>query len=230
MPTGSTDPGRPLEFRYFVRSSDQTTIDAAPFIQNWLRDIGIETNVEAVSTTRLGDIENAGEFDLAHWSWFPDIDPDTALGWFICDARPPDGKTYDNNDSYYCNPEYDQMYEQQRAELDLDKRWDIVHQMQQILYQEEPYAILWYPPLLEAYRTDTFTGYKPQPTINGDPLQGYSGIGEVWLSLRPVSEGSGAAAETRGIPAVVWIAIAAAVLGIVLIVVLRRRRLGEEDV
>ena len=230
MPTDSIDPGRPLEFRYFVRSTDQTTIDAAPFIQKWLRDIGIETNVEAVSTTRLGDIENAGEFDLAHWSWFPDIDPDTALGWFICDARPPDGKTYDNDDSYYCNPEYDQMYEQQRAELDLDKRWDIVHQMQQILYEEEPYAILWYPPLLEAYRTDTFTGYKPQPEINGDPLQGYSGIGEVWLSLRPVSEGSGAAAETRGIPAVVWIAIAAGVLVIVLIVVLRRRRLGEEDV
>jgi peptide/nickel transport system substrate-binding protein len=230
MPADSIDPGRPLEFRYFVRSNDQTTIDAAPFIQKYLKDIGIQTEVEAVTSTRLGDIENAGEFDLAHWSWLPDLDPDSALSWFTCDARPPDGQTYDNDDSYYCNPQYDELYNQQRSELDLDKRWDIVHQMQQILYEDSPYVILWYSPILDAYRTDTFTGYKPQPLKDGDPLEGYSGIGDVWLSLRPVSEGSGAAAETRGIPAGVWIAIVLAVVAIVLVVVLRRRRLGEEDV
>ena len=230
MPADSIDPGRPLEFRYFVRSNDQTTIDAAPFIQKWLKDIGIATDVEAVTSTRLGDIENAGEFDLAHWSWFPDIDPNTALSWFTCDSRPPDGQTYDNDDSYYCNPEYDQMYAEQQAELDLDKRWDIVHQMEQILYEEEPYVILWYSPLLEAWRTDTFTGYKQQPEENGDPLEGYGGISDVWLSLRPVSEGSGAAAQTRGIPAGVWIALGVAVVAVVAFLVLRRRRVGEEDV
>ena len=152
------------------------------------------------------------------------------MGWFVCDARPPDGQTYDNDDSYYCNPEYDELYAQQRAELDLDKRWDIVHQMQQILYEEEPYAILWYSPLLEAWRTDTFTGYKQQPAENGDPLSGYGGISKVWLSLRPVSEGSGAAAETRGIPAGVWIGIGVAVVAIVAFLILRRRRVREEDV
>ncbi|MGA9162165.1 MAG: ABC transporter substrate-binding protein [Actinomycetota bacterium] len=230
MPADSIDPGRPLDFRYFVRSNDQTTIDAAPFIQKYLKDIGIQTEVEAVTSTRLGDIENAGEFDLAHWSWLPDIDPDSALSWFTCDARPPDGQTYDNDDSYYCNPQYDELFNQQRTELDLNKRWDIVHQMQQILYQDSPYVILWYSPILDAYRTDTFTGYKQQPIESGDPLEGYSGIGDVWLSLRPVSAGSGAAAETRGIPAGVWIAIIVAVVAIVLIVVLRRRRLGEEDI
>jgi peptide/nickel transport system substrate-binding protein len=230
MPADSIDPGRPLDFRYYVRSNDQTTIDAAPFIQKYLKDIGIQTEVEAVTSTRLGDIENAGEFDLAHWSWIPDIDPDSALSWFTCDSRPPDGQTYDNDDSYYCNPQYDQMFDQQRLELDLDKRWDIVHQMQQIIYEDSPYVILWYAPILHAYRTDTFTGYKPQPLENGDPLEGYSGIGEVWLSIRPVSAGSGAAAETRGIPAGVWVAIAVVLLAILLFVILRRRRVSEEDV
>jgi peptide/nickel transport system substrate-binding protein len=230
MPADSIDPGRPLDFRYFVRSNDQTTVDAAPFIQKYLKDIGIQTEVEAVTSTRLGDIENAGEFDLAHWSWLPDIDPDSALSWFTCDSRPPDGQTYDNDDSYYCNPEYDQMFNEQRLELDLDKRWDIVHRMQQIIYQDEPYVILWYAPILDAWRTDTFTGYKQQPEVNGDPLEGYSGIGEVWLSLRPVSAGSGAAAETRGIPAWVWVVIGVAVVAIVAFVILRRRRVGEEDI
>jgi peptide/nickel transport system substrate-binding protein len=218
-----------LEFRYFVRSNDQTTIDAAPFIQKWLKDIGITTNVEAVTSTRLGDIENAGEFDLAHWSWFPDLDPDTALGWFICEQRPPDGQTYGNDDSYYCNPKYDELYAQQRAELDLDKRWEIVHEMQRIVYEDAPYVILWYPPLLEAWRTDTFTGYNPQPEVNGDPLQGYAGIAEVWLTLRPVSEGAGSGTKTRGIPAVAWIGILAGVVIIVASIVLGRRRRSEED-
>ena len=127
-------------------------------------------------------------------------------------------------------PEYDKLYAEQQAELDLDKRWDIVHQMEQILYEDSPYVILWYSPLLEAWRTDTFTGYKQQPEVNGDPLEGYGGISEVWLSLRPVSEGSGAAAQTRGIPAGVWIALGVAVVAVVAFVILRRRRLGEEDV
>ena len=230
MPAGSIDPGRPLDFRYFVRSNDQTTVDAAPFIQDWLKQIGIQTEVQAVTSTRLGDIENAGEFDLAHWSWLPDIDPDSALSWFTCDSRPPDGTTYDNDDSYYCNPEYDKLYAQQQTELDINKRWDIVHQMQQILYQDSPYVILWYAPILDAWRTDTFTGYKPQPIDQGDPLEGYGGISDVWLSLRPVSAGSGAAPEARGIPVGVWIALLVAVLAIVAFIVWRRRRVSEEDV
>jgi hypothetical protein len=84
--------------------------------------------------------------------------------------------------------------------------------------------------LLEAWRTDTFTGYKQQPAENGDPLSGYGGISKVWLSLRPVSEGSGAAAETRGVPAGVWIGIGVAVVAILAFLILRRRRVGEEDV
>ena len=49
MPPGSLDPGRPLDFRYFVRSSEQTSVDAAPFVSEWLQQIGIKTEVTAVS-------------------------------------------------------------------------------------------------------------------------------------------------------------------------------------
>ncbi len=43
MPAGSLDPGRPLEFRYYVRTSEQTSVDAAPFVSEWLDQIGIKT-------------------------------------------------------------------------------------------------------------------------------------------------------------------------------------------
>ncbi len=36
MPEGSLEPGRPLEFRYFVRTNEQTSVDAAPFVSEWL--------------------------------------------------------------------------------------------------------------------------------------------------------------------------------------------------
>ncbi len=225
MPGG----GEPLEFRYFVRTSDQTTIDAAPFIRSWLKQIGIAADVQAVTSGRLGDIINAGEYELFHWGWFPDIDPDSALSWFTCDQRPPDGHTYGNNDSYYCDSEYDELYAQQRAELDLDKRWEIVHQMQAKYYEDAAYVVLWYSPLLEAYRTDAFTGYQPQPLPQGDLLQGYGGPSKVWWTLRPVGEGTGGGAETRGIPGWVWIGVVVGVLVVIAAIVLARRARPEEE-
>jgi peptide/nickel transport system substrate-binding protein len=221
MPQGSLDPGRPLELRYYVQTNDQNTVKAAPFVRSWLEDIGIRADVTAMSSARLGDEINAGTYDLFHWGWIPDPDPDSALSWFQCDQRPANAQTYGNNDSYYCNPEYDQMYIEQRTALDPQQRMEIVHEMQRLYYEDSPYAVLWYAPVFQAYRTDTFTGYQPQPAPRGDLLTGYSR--DAALTLRPVGEGT-ATRETRGISPLVWIGIAVGlVLLIGLIMVLRRR-------
>jgi peptide/nickel transport system substrate-binding protein len=225
MPEGSLDPGRPLEFRYYVQSDDQTTVKVAPFVRAWLEDIGIEADVTAMSSGRLGDEINAGTYDLFHWGWIPDPDPDSALSWWTCGQRPPNAQTYGNNDAYYCNPEYDEMYNEQRTTLDPTKRFEVVHEMERMLYEDAHYAVLWYPATLQAYRTDRFTGYQPQPAPKGDLLTGYSR--NAVLSIRPVSEGS-AARETRGIPGWVWIVIAGAVVVIGGGVALLRRRGVEE--
>lgn len=230
MPPGSLDPGRPLEFRYFVRSNEQTSVDAAQFIKPWLEEIGIKANVEVVTSGRLGDIINAGEYDMFSWGWIPDPDPDSALSWFTCDQRPPDGKSYGNNDAYYCNPEYDRLYELQRTTTDIQERWEIVHQMQKIFYEDAAYSVMWYDPILSAWRSDRFTGFRPQPRPNGDPLEGWGGPSAVWWTLRPVGAGGvGAGPETRGIPAGAWIGIGAGIVIILAAVLLGRRRRVEED-
>jgi peptide/nickel transport system substrate-binding protein len=236
MPGG----GQPLEFRYFVRTSDQTTIDAAPFVQSWLEQIGIRTEVTAMSSGRLGDVINAGEYDLFDWGWIPDIDPNSILSYFTCDQRPPDGVAYGNNDAYYCNPEYDRLFLEQQSELDPQARLEKIHELQRIFYNDAAYVVKWYSPLLQAYRTDTFTGYVAQPQPEGDLLSGYSR--DAILSIRPVGvdvggdeEGNGAPAPgpgpaTRGISGGVWIGIAAGVLLIVVaVMLLRRRRPGEDE-
>ena len=190
-PQGSLDPGRPLDFRYFVRSAEQTSVDAAPFVSEWLQQIGIKTEVTAVNSAKLTDIINAGEYELSSWGWYPDPDPSSILADFTCDQRPPDGNTYGNNDAYYCNPEYDKLYQEQLQQTDANARWDIVHQMQKMFYEDSPYAIMWYDPIFSAWRSDRFEGYIPQPQPNGDPLEGWGGISEVWLSLKPVAGAAG---------------------------------------
>jgi peptide/nickel transport system substrate-binding protein len=225
MPPGSLDPGRPLEFRYYVQTNDQATVKAAPFVRAWLEDIGIRAEVTAMTSGRLGDEINAGTYDLFHWGWFPDPDPDAILQNFTCDDRPPNAQTYGDNDPYYCNPEYDRLYEEQFSTLDPERRFEIIHQMQELYYNDAAYAVLWYAPLFQAYRSDRFTGFQPQPAPEGDLLTGYSR--DAVLSIRPTAAGS-AERETRGIPAGVWVAIIAGVVVIGGGVLLLRRRGAEE--
>jgi peptide/nickel transport system substrate-binding protein len=225
MPQGSIEPGRPLEFRYYTQTNDQNTIKTAPFVRSWLEDIGIAADVSAMSSGRLGDELVAGTYDLFHWGWIPDPDPDSILSYFQCEERPPDESTYGNNDAYYCNPKYDRMYVEQRTTLDTQQRLAIIQDMQRLFYEDSPYVVLWYPPYYQAYRTDRFTGFQPQPAPAGDLLTGYSR--DAALSIRPVGEGS-AARETRGIPAGVWIAIAAAVVLLIVVILLVRRQGAEE--
>jgi peptide/nickel transport system substrate-binding protein len=227
------DGGDPLSFRYYVQTNDQNTTKAAPFVKEWLSQIGIETKVEAMSSGKLGDEINAGTYDLFHWGWIPDPDPDSALSWFTCDERPPDGSAYGNNDSYYCNPEYDEMFNEQRTTLDATARFDIVHDMQRLYYEDSPYIVLWYGPIFQAYRTDTFTGYQPQPAPKGDMLAGYTMAG--LFNITQVGSGGTQAGgpggeDSSGVSVGVWIAIAAGVLIIVgAIVLISRRRVSDED-
>jgi peptide/nickel transport system substrate-binding protein len=64
---------------------------------------------------------------------------------------------------YYSNPTYDDLYDQQATELDLPTRLDEVHQMQQIFYDDCAYIVMWYQDKLQAYRTDTWTGWTETP-------------------------------------------------------------------
>jgi peptide/nickel transport system substrate-binding protein len=227
---GSLEPGLPLEFRYHVRSTDQTSVDTAPFVSEWLKEIGIATEVIAVTGGALGDISNAGTWDIYSWGWYPDPDPAAQLSYFTCDERPPDGKTYGNNDAYYCNPEYDELYQQQLAEPDLEKRWEIVHEMQQIFYEDAAYSVQWYDPIFSAWRSDRWEGFVVQPEPLGDPLEGWSGPGEVWWTMGPIGSGGSAASEAKGIPPAIWAVVAGVLVILGAVFLGRRRKSTDEDV
>ena len=223
MPGG----GEPLRFRYFIRSEKNNTANASQFITRWLEDIGIATEVDALTDAKLTDVIYEGNFDLFHWGWFPDPDPDFILSVMTCDQRPPDGVW---SDSFYCNEEYDEMYLEQKTILDLDQRAEMIKEMQRIVYVDTPYIVLWEEPTLQAYRSDRWTGFIKQPAGDGDLLASSGPFS--YISIEPVSAqaASRSARESaRGIPPGVWIAIAAGVALVVGLWLFRRNRIDEDE-
>jgi peptide/nickel transport system substrate-binding protein len=126
-------------------------------------------------------------------------DPNYQLSTFTCANRSyKDGDAiYANlSDSFYCDEDYDALNAQQAVETDATRRTEIVKQMQQQLYDDSPYLVTYYYNNYEAYRSDRFTGFVPQPSPNGSLLfqygtWSYQNIKPVTtVEQGPITEGS----------------------------------------
>ena len=140
-----------------------------------------------MNSAKLTDLINAGEYELSSWGWYPDPDPSSILADFTCDQRPPDGSTYGNND-VLLRPEYDRLFQEQQQQTDTNARWDIVHQMQKMFYEDGAYATMWYD---RSSRPGGPIGSRVT-SRSRSPMAIRSragGISEVYLSLKPVAGG-----------------------------------------
>ena len=223
--------GAPLKFRLFGRSDKAASKKAVEFIKNYLADIGVETTVTLIAEDALTEKIGQGEYDMFEWGWVVEPDPGYQLSTFTCDKRSyEDGGSIVANlsDSFYCNPEYDKLFAAQSTETDPAKRVEIVKQMQQILYDDWPYAITYYYDNLVAYRSDRFEGFVPQPAPNGSYLFQYG----TWTyeNLKPVKAADSGQAGSSSSPAMIGgIVAAVAVLGGLTMLLLRRRRTAGAD-
>ena len=218
--------GENVVLHYYTRTSDQNTTKTAPFVESWWKQIGVGVKIEAVSNAKASSINVAGNLDLYDWGWYPNPDPNYILGVFTCEQRSPKPGVYGNNDSYFCDPEYDKLYQEQLTATSTQDRIDTIQRMQQILYEQQPYIMLYYDRNLEAWRTDRFTGYIPQPSPDGDMLAFYGPFSII--NIRPVTAGAGAA-KSEGIPGWVWIGIVVGLVVVAAGIMLGRRRVSDED-
>src|SRR6185295_11500526 len=147
--------GARLEFRLFGRSDNPFSKKAVEYIKRYLADVGITANVTLISEDALTEKIGQGEFDMFEWGWVVEPDPNYQLSTMTCGSR-----SYEDggnvlaglSDSFYCNPEYDKLFAAQGTETDIAKRTEIVKQMQQILYEDFPYALTYYYDTLVGYR------------------------------------------------------------------------------
>jgi len=149
-----------LEFRLQYASDSSNYPRVADLMAEWFRQVGIKANVEAVDPDSLtAAITPTGDYDLVIWGWGSDPDPDFMLSVMTSDQFVEGGWS----DSGYSNPEYDQLYLDQQMVVDPDERQKMVWQMQETVFNDRPYIILYYDQSLEAYRTDRFTGFIESP-------------------------------------------------------------------
>ena len=229
MPDGSD----PFVYQLYARSNSETSKTTIQFLQGWLKDIGIDSNVDTVSESRLYEIAGEGTFDMYEWGWVVEPDPDYQVSTFTCGQMSykwKDGVVYAGlNDSFYCNKEYDALYEQQATETDREARTAIVQEMQQMVYDANAYIVTEYYDYLQAYRTDKFTGFVPQPDPDGAILFQYGTYS--YMNIKPIAQSTTTASDSSNIAVIVGGAAAAAVLvGVIVWFGTRSRRSGDADV
>ena len=166
MPDGS----RSLTFRYVERSESEFGAAIREFMIGFMEQIGVELEVTVMDDTQLYDAQLRGEYDMFVWGWTPFVDPDPMLSYFTCDQVTTDPDDPGSNDANWCDERYDELYEQQKVELDPARRREIVHEMLRLFNQESTYLVLFQDPDLQAYRTDRFEGWTRQPADIGPVL------------------------------------------------------------
>ncbi len=223
MPDGGED----LDFRFIVRSESSNGVRAGELITGWMDQIGMQTKTEALTDSKLIDAWLANDYDMYIWGWGPDPDPDFIL---YANTTKACGAW---SDTCWSNAEYDKLYEDQQGATSPEQRQEIVFRMQQIFYEERPELVLYYDNTLEAWRSDRWQGFQFQPTPDEEGNGGFA-LGQYgnysYLSIEPASSEAGSAGGgSSGIPAGVWIGIAAVVIIVIGGVMFARSRGSDED-
>jgi peptide/nickel transport system substrate-binding protein len=126
--------GQAFSFPMLIAEGSTGDLLIAEFQQRWA-DIGIEMTAEVVPFPTQIERFDALDFDLTllGFSWGPDGGQGPM---FTCAAQ--EGGF---NREGYCNPEYDELEEQQLRELDPEARREILIQQSQIVWRDLPVGI-----------------------------------------------------------------------------------------
>ncbi|GAA3445032.1 ABC transporter substrate-binding protein [Planomonospora venezuelensis] len=225
MPDGN----RKLEMRFSIHTEDPVEDKLAQFLTGWLKDIGIGLTTRKLDSNKF--TEETGStalYDIAISGWSVNPDPEEVFATHLCSRRPTAAGEGGGTESFYCDEEYERLYQAQLVELDRAKRAELIRRMQQKLYTDAPVIALYYPNNLEGYRSDRITSITPIPEDKGI-LYGGSGYWPVY-SLQAVATPAGPAAGGSSAGAVIGIvAGAVVVLGAGGYLLARRRRAAADD-
>jgi peptide/nickel transport system substrate-binding protein len=180
--------GKPIELRLTWPDSEESSSTDAQFIQGWFEDVGV--GVDAFVTEEgalLDDLlgpeygdQYKADWDFYIWGWVGDPDPTSLLSLFTTDQI-----AAGINDSFYSDPRYDELFQEQLEATTEEARLAAIDEMQQLYYDAASYHILYYDSSLHAYRTDKFTNWTNQPPVGGTPIFGYGYPG--YLAIQDAS-------------------------------------------
>ncbi|HEY1698490.1 MAG TPA: peptide ABC transporter substrate-binding protein [Trebonia sp.] len=216
-----------LSFRFGIHSDEATDQQLAPYIQEWMKNIGIKLTIDSMSFTQLNSVLPKGNWDLLMDGWATGPDPTSLLSIQTCGVLPDSPTTVGDTDAFYCNPSYDKLFALQQTQFNAAQRTQTIDQMQNQLYNANADIILFYQNILEAVRTKdvgTFIYGKPASGTGFYPRQ------EVyldWLGAKPAAAPSGGGGGSLGLEIGIPV-IVVVILAIGAVYFVRRRRTAEE--
>jgi len=169
--------GDGVDVTFYVTEGGSGMLDPVAMgtaIQADLAEVGINAEIETYEwNTFLGLVNPGleGKADMAEMAWMTN-DPDTLPFLALrSEAFPDDGGF---NSGYYSNPEVDALLEEARRETDQAKRADLYKQMQEIVYEDAPWA---------------FVASWKQNAVSGANVQDFQLEPSFLLVLRNVTKG-----------------------------------------
>ncbi|GAA1527591.1 ABC transporter substrate-binding protein [Kribbella lupini] len=223
MPDGS----RKLQFRFSIHTDTPIEDKLAEYLTGWFKELGITLTTKRLDSSKF--TEETGTtalFDIAISGWSVNPDPEEVLATHLCSRRPTASGEGGGTESFYCDPQFEQLYQQQLKELDRPKRAGIIKQMQERLYTDAPVIALYYPNDLEGYRKDRIASITPIPEDNGI-LYGGSGYWPFYTVEAVTADASDEGGSNTGV--FVGVGIGVIVLAGIAFFLLRRRSGVADD-
>lgn len=125
---------------YDVRGSDTRKRQMGEFVQQELRNLGI--NVEVRLNTFPAFLEKSRNGELQFWQggWVLDYpDSENVLQLLTTDNLPPGP-----NSSQYSNPEFDKMFSELRELEDGEKKFELMQKMEDLVNRDLPWSMQYY--------------------------------------------------------------------------------------
>ncbi|MET0998782.1 MAG: ABC transporter substrate-binding protein [Marmoricola sp.] len=173
--------GQPIgTLRLFSRPEEKHSTTIMDFFSEWLGELGIKSEVTVRESNRLTNNILDGEYDIFHWGWYVEADPGSILDVFTC------GQRGNSSDSWWCDPAYDALMASQSGEMDDAKRVEQIREMQKMVFEASPYLVLAYTSDGQAYRSDRFACFVPQPKPDGVLVMQYGAAN--YTLMRPTED------------------------------------------
>ncbi len=145
-----------LTFRVNYPNDSDNAPRTTDLAKGWWSEIGINAEITPLDPDTLTSVCcPTFDFDIIFWGWGTDPDPAFLLGALLC-SEIDSGFS----ETGYCNPTYDELYDQQAVATDIAERRAIIAEMQRIALEDVPYIIPYYDDAVQAYRNDTFVGWQ----------------------------------------------------------------------
>ena len=151
--------GQRFSFTLITNNGNAIRSDIATLVQADLKAIGIEVSVEMYEwAVFIKNFVNKGEFDAVVLGWALGQGFDQFQIWHSSQTGPEQ-----LNMVAYKNPEADRLLQAIREEFDRDTIIKLCGELQQLIYDDQPYMFLFVPEGTSVMWKNAFRVYRPGP-------------------------------------------------------------------